>query len=194
MLVCWADLFSADCKLAVEQIKNLATIAGALGALAIPFVIVRVSHRAEKRRATADFIRTIMTAPDVVEVLERLYQRRLFDESPEIQRENLFDPYSDGKKSHLFDLIIVLNYFEALCHQIESNLVNEEYIFEAAKDTVVGLRTFVLQRYEKLTGVPQEQYHPHLVSVGDRWQGRVKEDRLLLQPKIPDLAGGPDGG
>ncbi len=194
MLVCWADLFSADCILAVEQIRNIAIVAGAFGALAIPFVIAWASRRIEERHATADFIRTIMTAPDVVALLERLYQRRQFDESSEIEREKLFDPYSDGKKSQLFDMAIVLNYFEALCHQIENNVVNEEYIFEAAKDTVIGVRTVVLQRYENLSGVAQEQYHPQLVSVGDRWQERVSKDRILLQPKIPDLAGRSSGG
>lgn len=182
-VTCYGDLLSEDCRFFIQQITNLATVLGAAGALAIPFVIWRVSHRATKRRATNEMLVTLMTASEVIDRLERLFMRRKHDE----EGGETPDPYNGDNNKQVFELITVLNHFESICYQIRNGDVIEDLLFEATKDTLIGVKNIILKRYSDLTGIDQTRHHPNLVSIGDRWEARAKSGRIPIQEKIPNL-------
>jgi len=126
---------------------------------------------------------TLMTASEVVDRLERLFLRRKHDE----EGEETPDPYNGDNNKQLFDLISVLNYFESICYQIQNKEVIEDLLFEATKDTLIGVKNITLNRYSDLTRIDQTRHYPHLVSVGNRWLARAKSARIPVQQKIPDL-------
>ena len=138
-----------------------------------------------------DLITTVMTAPEVVDRMERLYKSRLYREGIAIGEDGLpvgteNNPYANADgPTELFDIVIVLNYFEAVCHQIAKRHVFQNNVRTVADAMVVGAYETHLARYTQMTCVDQEPHHPNLVSVARKWASNGAQ-----QTKIPDQRGG----
>ncbi len=112
----------------LEAARSIAII---FGAIAIPFVILRQTRKAEKNLATIDLIRTAMSAPEVIDRMEWLYHYRVFrdgddgEKDSSSEHESQYNPYVPDQYSEIFDLVMVLNYFESVCYQITEKAVDK---------------------------------------------------------------------
>lgn len=183
---CWVSFSSTACQQQfIVPIKNVATLFGAMGALSIPFLLLFLSRSHEKKRATLALVNTIMTAPEVVERMERLYYYRKHKEAVvQSISHPPPDPYKGRDEALLFDTVIVLNYFETACLEILTKAVNDRILFECANAPVLGVRRVILKRYADMTGLDVEKYYPHIVKVSDRWDDMLQTSPVL--PQIPD--------
>lgn len=177
---CWNDgLLSYTCENVLDTIQNLATV---IGAILIPLAIWTSTARREKKHATLNLISSIAASQVVVERLERLYQYRKYKEKP----TNYIDPYEGNGSPHLiFDLIIVLNYFETACIEIRNKSVDEELVFKTCAVTLTGVRNAHLSHLGKITGIEPAEVYPNLNQIAYDWSIRLKAKPLGLL-KIPD--------
>ena len=171
-----------------EFAANIAVILGALG---IPLVLYLVGKFAEKKRATLETIKTLSTAPEIVDRLNRLYQSRLYEDAveagvPEADRPT--NPYREENGNKLiFDIVLVLNYFDAACVEILNKAVIEKRLYAASKDHIIGVRKVILSRLERLTGQDQSQAYSHLIEISNRWENRAIRKQHSLVGKIPKI-------
>ena len=188
---CETVFLSPRCQLLVSQVRNILTILGASGALSIPFVIWFATGRRDKRRATLTLLNTMMTAPEIADRLERMYQYRIFNEFANGENrgdssDSPINPYEDGHHNLMFDSVTVLNYFEAACVEIDRGTVFGGEVAEAAAPTIIGVRDVVLKRYSRLTGYDQTVNYPYIVGVADWCERRAQKSKTPVQSQIPD--------
>ena len=164
---------------ASEILRNIALVA-------IPFVLWYASRSAEKQRATLNLIRALESAPEIVERLERLYRYRKFEEGVEPGlSQTPPNPYADFQAQFLFDSVIVLNYYEAACAEIEAGAIHEELIYKSVRNSVIGMRDVVLTRYSEKVGSEQSKNYVRLCAVADRWKARASSFGELGATRIP---------
>ena len=164
---------------AVVFIRNVALVA-------IPFALYFASRSVERKRATLNLVRNIEAAPEIVERLERLYQFRKFEEG---QSKGLSqtpkDPYEDARALFNFDSVIVLNYYEAACTEIEEDWVNETLLYKSTRNTIIGAKEVLLKRYSERVGEDQSRSYPNLCQVAERWRQRADPYREVAETHIP---------
>ena len=164
---------------ATEFLRNIALVA-------IPFVLLIATRHIERKRATLNLIRILESAPEVVNRLERLYQFRKYEEG---KAKNLSqtpeNPYEKSLALFYFDSVIVLNYYEAACAEIEENWVNEELLYKSARNSIIGMKEVVLKRYGDKVGSDQSDNYMKLCNVADRWRKKADPYSEAAQINIP---------
>lgn len=177
-----------------EALNIVLSIALIAGAIAIPGVIYWIGRASQKRRSTIDIIRTLGTAPEVVERMSRLYRYRLYEEAKiktALSEEKVVmppDPYEKQEEfSLLFDTVIVLNYYEGICVDVKHEMVDEDLLFHFGKDMLIGARDVILKRYEQLTGASGDEAWPYIGEIADRWHFRARREKRKVSDRISDL-------
>lgn len=178
----------------MEAVEFLFRVALIIGSIGIPVFVYRVSKASGIRRATLDTIRNLGTAPEIISRLSRLYRYRLHEEAKvngALAGKTVNPPLNpyEGQNEFcfLFDSIIVLNYYEAICTDISKKILDEELFYEVGRDLLVGLKEIILARYERVTGIPGYQSYPYLDEVAGRWNTRAREEKKTIFDRIPTV-------
>jgi hypothetical protein len=161
----------------VELLRNIALIA-------IPFVLWFATKSSEKRRATLNLIREL--DKDITPYLERLFIFRKFEDGV---AKNLSqtpqNPYEDKPALYYFDSVMVLNFYEAICTEIEEGVLDEELLYKGVRNSVVGAADVVLARYNDHVGSDQSRNFRHLTIVAARWKGRADPFSEIGATRVP---------
>lgn len=171
-------LIPAHLQELVEFLRNIAL-------MAIPFVLFFAARQLERRRATLNMIRDLEN-PEVVDRLERLYLSRKHEEglaaglsqTPE-------DPYAATPALLYFDFVIVLNYYEAACAEIERDWLFYGILYASTRNTIIGAREVLLKRYSDKVGSDQSRHYPELCRVAERWRQRADPYREAAAISVP---------
>ncbi|MEO1014846.1 MAG: hypothetical protein AAFX08_06600 [Pseudomonadota bacterium] len=173
----------------------MATVAAALAAARIPFVIRNASERSERRRLTGEIIRSLTTTAEIMRRMERLYFYRRYLESDRclFGRTRSKDPYGGDVGAILFDHVVVLNFYEAVCTEIAEGVVDFDLVYDAAANTIVGVHDVLLARYEALAEGNQTKDYPMLVRAVVRIRKTAASRGDVISEKIPELTGDEPG-
>lgn len=176
----WATVADALSALSepsyLDYIRTFAILAGAI---AIPVVLWLGSRALERRRATLELIRTIFSEPLIPATMERRYDYRKHLEAAEARA----NPYNGNESKCIWDHVLVLNFFEAICAEITSKNVNRNLVFDSCGATVTGVRKVLLGRMIERR-VAQESDYPKLVAVAGLVQAWSDSQQRALTPSI----------
>lgn len=170
----------------LELARNIATI---LGAIVIPYAIFQANRNAERRRATAELIKSLTTTPEIVSRMEKLFLYRKHEEDVRLykDRAKVPDPYEGDINRLIYDHVIVLNFYEAVCTEIKSNAVNFDLVYLASNNTIIGVREVLLERYERYAQGRQEDDYKALIEITRRMITKAINEGQVISPKIPVL-------
>ena len=164
------------------------TVATAYGALFLPLTVFVAGRDFTRRRATADLIKSLTTTSEIMNRMQRLYLFRKYDEGA---REK--NPYSDLDDYDLiYDHVVVLNFFEAVCSEILDRQVDPHLVYEASGNTIVGVEKVLLGRLEVLLEEEQRKDYQSLIKVSDAFQRKATTDGDPIRFQIPPKAGTTD--
>lgn len=156
-----------------------------IAVIAIPFVLWFATQAVEKRRATLSLVRHLDR--DTEDNKERLYKYRRYQEAkekdPNTTTEN---PYEKFPEMFSFDSVIVLNFYEAICTEIQEGALYEHVLYRTIRNGVIGARDVVLARYSEHVGEDRSKNYTALTSIADRWKRRANSAGDGLAIKIPD--------
>ena len=166
-------------------LQELAIFLRNIALIAIPFVLWFATQAAEKRRATLALVRQL--DKDNLDNLERLYKFRRFQQSKAENSETTVEnPYENCPEMFSFDSVIVLNFYEAICTEIQEGALYEQVLYRAIRNSVIGAKETVLARYSAYVGEDQSPTYGALVAVATRWAKRAANTREAMATKIPD--------
>lgn len=94
------------------------------------------------------------------------------------------DPYEGSQQALIFDLVVVLNYFETICVEVQLGHANEKSLCSAVGVTIVGARDKLLTRLDELLEEDQTAAYSALVDIAERFRPTILEAGGQLQ--IPD--------
>lgn len=162
------------------------TIIVLVGAILIPLLTYRASRAQQRRQAALDLARTLYTSAEITARLEKLYRKRRFEESIQERLVPPFeDPYQGSKEALIFDLVMVLNYFETICVEVKLRNASEETLREAVGVTVVGARDKLLTRLDGLLEADQVAAYATLVEIAERFRVELQESGGLTEIPHP---------
>ena len=174
-----APLFPPHVQEIIAFVRNVALVA-------IPFVLYYLSRYAQRKTATLNLIRTLETGSEIVDRLERLYLSRKFEEGAAAGlTQTPKDPYEGQAALIYFDFVMVLNFYESACAEIEENWVFDEILYTSTRNTIIGAREVLLARYSEKVGSDQSRHYPKLCKVAERWRRQADPDRLAAATHIP---------
>ena len=152
--------------------------------IAIPFVLWGASRAVERRRATLDLIRSIDR--EISTQLERLYIFRKYEEGT-VAHLSLTpqNPYEESPTLFFFDSVIVLNFYEAVCTEIEESALDDDLLYKTCRNSIIGVTDVILQRYNKKVGTDQSENYEMLLAVTKRWKQRAEPSGELGATSIP---------
>jgi hypothetical protein len=160
------------------SVGALAALIGAIGAWFIPSRLAKSASIREKRDATLTLVREIKSSDPVLERLSRLYSYRKWNQGASGYK----NPYEHSHYKYEHDAISILNYFEAVCAEIEYGYVEKNILKETSKDMIVGAY-LLIQEIDELFEEDQKDSYPFLVKLGQEWEPLVPEDEL----RIPEI-------
>lgn len=167
----------------LETLKNAALI---LGSVLIPAAVYWGGRKREKDRSTLVLVRTLSTNVEIVENQKRLYLYRRYQEAED--KTKLQDPYQHYGISHMiFDSVIVLNYFEAICVEILRGRIYKEILYEAGGATLVGTKDVILKRFDRLVEGDRMKSYPNILLVCADVEKYFAKKPGQLAPTIPDF-------
>ena len=164
----------------LEVIRNIALIA-------VPFVLFWASGRVAKKRSTLEMVRSLESAPEIVDRLERLYQFRRYEQDKDSGAANPTpNPYADSYPDRFkFDCVIALNYVESACTEILEGHVIEDLLYKAVRNTIIGANDTLLRRYSEKVGFDQASNYPHLGKVARNWKTKATAYSEIGAIQIP---------
>ena len=152
--------------------------------IALPFVLWFASKVAEKNRATLNVIREL--DKDIVPHLERLFLFRKYEDGVASNlSQTPINPYDKKPALFLFDSVMVLNSYEAICTEIEMGELDEDLLYSGIRNSVVGAEEVVLGRYSKRVGSDQSQNYRHLGLISARWKKRAAAYKDMGATQVP---------
>ena len=80
---------------------------------------------------------------------------------------------------------MVLNFYEAICTEIEVGALNENVLYSGIRNSVVGAEEVVLARYSNHVGVDQSDNYRNLKTVAARWRARAEPYNDLGATRVP---------
>lgn len=161
----------------VEFLRNLALVA-------IPFVLWYASRAVEKRRATLNLIRSLDS--EISENLQRLFLFRKFEErSAAHPSRKTNNPYDNLWALFYLDSVFVLNYYEAICTEIEEGALDGQLLYKTCRNSIIGVAEVVLGRYNEKVGSDQSGNYQKLVNLSQRWRKQAAPRRDLGATFIP---------
>lgn len=165
-------------------VEEVVSLARNIALIAIPFVLWFANKRSERRRATLDVVRRLDR--DITPHLERLFCFRRFEGSEDNQSSSNCNPYDKTPALFFFDSVIVLNFYEAISTEIRDGALEEELLYKSIRNSLIGAKDVVLERYNLKTENDQSIHYENLSFVSKRWKSRAEKKRELGATKIPD--------
>ncbi|ADM09457.1 hypothetical protein PB2503_06957 [Parvularcula bermudensis HTCC2503] len=160
---------------------TIRTLASLISALVIPATLFWVGQNLSKRRNTIDLIKSLTTTPEIMSRMQRLYEFRKYSEGT-----GTADPYTGDTQKLIYDHVVVLNFFEGVCREIEDKQVDERLIYVSSSNTIVGVRRVLLRRLNTLLQEDQDKDYEALIRVSNRFIQQADERHETIQYKIPD--------
>lgn len=161
----------------IELLRNVALIA-------IPFVLWFASKKAEIHRATLNIIREL--DKDIVPHLERLFIFRKYEDGiANNLSQTPINPYEHKPALFLFDSVMVLKIYDAICAEIEMGALDEKLLYSGIRNSVVGAEEVMLDRFNKRVGSDQSHLYKYLGLVSARWKKRAASYNEMGATKIP---------
>ncbi len=165
-------------------LQESVVLARNLALIAIPFLIWGLTRAVEKRRATLDVVRNL--DDQIVSHLERLFLYRRYEEGSAVGLSQIPEnPYSKNPAQFLFDSVIVLNLYEAICTEIAEQSLDEELLYKSIRNSIIGAYEVVLTRYNAKVGTDQSAHYVNLVGVSRRWMVRADRHGQRGASRIP---------
>lgn len=135
----------------------------------------------ERNNSTHNLIQRL-TTPTLLDTYERLRLYRLSQEGQ--SKYNPYEPDKEGRCQHdlLFDLAIVLNFYEGICTEIVQAKwwqggIRKRVIYETVASLIVGTQNILLMWYEELLPPADSSPYPNIRTVAtesERWAKRKK--------------------
>ncbi len=152
----------------VDLIRNIALIGIAPSLFLVRWLI-------DKSSATHVLLQRI-TTPPIIDIFERL---RLYNKFR--GKKAQYDPYAPNDQDQpphdlLFDIVMVLNFYEGICVEIDARKVWRRRVYRTAASLLIGVRNNQLVWYNELA--PDTNLHeayPKIYAVSEasaRWAAR----------------------
>lgn len=165
-----ADTASA-LSLLLEIVRTAAIVAGAIF---IPVALHRASRASDQQRTTLELSRNIFTEPLILERMERLFRYRAYLADAG-DSSHAVNPYAGDPLGYRWDHVLVLNFYEGVCSEVEQELSDADVVFSYAGGTIAGVRDVIFARMEA-EGVVDASSYPNLLAVAERvkrWAARA---------------------
>ena len=176
-----------------DTLDIVQTLAIFVGAGLIPLVIWRDGRRRdqqteadarerEKRRTTLNLI-SMLVSDQVLKVRQaRFYRYRKFKEGV----SGSVNPYEEpGIHQFIHDCFVILNIYDAVCIEIIKETADENMMYEAVRDLIIGTPKTVFEVLTPMLQTDVSNNFPYLKQISLRWQQRALEDKLPVVSRIP---------
>ena len=130
-----------------------------------------------------------VTTPALLDTYERLRLHRMSREG-----KSKFDPYApdkEGRQQHdlLFDLVIVLNFYEGVCAEVLQRKwtggVWKNVVYQHVASFIVGARNIMLVWYDEETSGGGETAFPNIRIVAAESERWAKRRKFPILDRIP---------
>lgn len=166
----------------IDLVRNIALISIAPSLFFAGLLIERTS-------STHNLIQRL-TTPTLLDTYERLRLYRLFREGQ--SKYNPYEPDKEGRCQHdlMFDLAIVLNFYEGICTEIIHSKwwkggVRKRVIYETVASLIVGTRNILLVWYEELIPSADSSPYPNIRTVAKESERWAKQKKVPIVDRIP---------
>lgn len=166
----------------IDLVRNIALISIAPSLFLAGLLI-------EKTSSTHNLIQRL-TTPTLLDTYERLRLYRLFREGQ--SKYNPYEPDKEGRCQHdlMFDLAIVLNFYEGICTEIIhakwwKGGIRKRVIYETVASLIVGTRNVVLVWYEELIPSADSSPYPNIRTVAKESEQWAEKKKVPIVDRIP---------
>lgn len=149
------------------------------------------------RRVTSERVHAIFTNPTIVDRDLRIYLRRKYNDakiaylSGSMTREEFqleINPYADKTlRSYFHDVVVVCNFFEAICTEIKNGQIDSEFFFDTAGTHVVAKLNLYETVIEPAFKGSQKEAYANLIKIGRCFRERLRAMSLESTEEMGDV-------